>query len=56
MKKVKKLTDIKVKNKSNTFIKTLDKSLIVADKTKDKLVTAKEKINNTSNSGQTQNE
>lgn len=50
------MKDIKVKNKSNTFIKTLDKSLIVADKTKDKLVTAKEKVNNTNNSGQTQNE
>lgn len=56
MKKLKKVKDIKVKNKSNTFIKTSDKSLIVADKTKDKLVTAKEKINNTSNSGQIQNE
>ena len=29
------MRDIKIKEKSNTLIKTLDKSLVLADKTKD---------------------
>ena len=43
------MRDIKIKEKSNTLIKTLDKSLVLADKTKDTLVVAKEKVNNLSN-------
>ena len=43
------MKDIKVKDRSNTFIKTLDKSLIVADKTKDHLVITKEKVNDINN-------
>ena len=38
------MKDIKTKDKSNTFIKTLDKSLLVADKTKDNIVSAKERV------------
>lgn len=43
------MRDIKIKEKSNTLIKTLDKSLVLADKTKETLVVAKEKVNNLSN-------
>lgn len=43
------MKDIKTKDTSNIFIKTLDKSLIVADKAKDSLVVTKEKINNINN-------
>ena len=43
------MKDIKTKDKSNIFIKTLDKSLIVADKTKDSLVITKEKVNSINN-------
>ena len=44
-----KMKDIKTKDKSNIFIKTLDKSFIVADKTKDSLVITKEKVNSINN-------
>lgn len=43
------MKDIKTKDKSNIFIKTLDKSLIVADKTKYSLVITKEKVNSINN-------
>lgn len=43
------MKDIKTKDKSNIFIKTLDKSLILADKTKDSLVITKEKVNSINN-------
>ena len=50
------MKDIKTKDKSNTFIKTLDKSLIVADKTKDNLVIMKDKSNNAYGNSQSQTE
>ena len=48
------MKDIKTKDKSNTFIKTLDKSLIVADKTKDNLVSAKARASNDISNNQTE--
>ena len=43
------MKDIKTKEKNNTLIKTLNKSLILTDKTKDTLVITKEKINDIPN-------
>lgn len=43
------MKDIKTRNVAEKTIKTLDKSLIVADKTKDTLVITKEKVNNLNN-------
>ena len=48
------MKDIKTKDKSNTFIKTLDKSLLVADKTKDNLVSAKARASNDISNNQTE--
>jgi len=48
------MKDIKTKDKSNTFIKTLDKSLLVADKTKDNIVSAKARVSNDISNNQTE--
>ena len=48
------MKDIKTKDKSNTFIKTLDKSLLVADKTKDNIVSTKNRVSNDISNNQTE--
>ena len=48
------MKDIKIKDRTNTFIKTLDKSVIVSEKTKDNLVSTKEKINNANDKSKSQ--